>query len=126
MRSAGQPQRRWFMALLYASLGVLLNACGGGSDEAAPESSSSARVLEPVASSSQAHKRRALSFERKGVTAIGVAHDGNAIGVATSDGRVRVLDASGAREIRVLKPQGGAAAAGLIFSADDRYLVTVG
>jgi WD40 repeat protein len=129
MRSTGWRQQRLFTASLCASLGLLLSACGGGSDQTASEPSRTALASDRAASSSQAlqlvHKRKALSHDRKGVTAIVVTREGNAVGVANSDGRVRVLDPSSTREIRILKVEGGMAAAGLIFSADGRHLVTV-
>lgn len=130
MRSAGRLQWRMFAASLWVAQGLLLGACGGGSDDAAPEFSSTAVASESAVSNGRAfnlaHKRRARSYARKGVTAIAVATEGKSIGVADSDGRVRMLDGSGARELRVLKVQGGAVAAGLNFSADGRYLVMVG
>lgn len=133
MRLAGwwRP-RRMVTALLGVSLSLSLGGCGGGSDEGV--SGSSSLASESAASTTQprqsvqapGHKRRALSFGRQGITAIVVARDGAGIGVANADGKVRLLDATGARETRLLRAPGGAAAAGLIFSADGRYLVTVG
>lgn len=129
MSSTEWRQRHLFTASLYASLGLLLSACGG-SDQPASETSSTALASERAVSISNSlqrvHKRRALSYDRKGVTAIVVTRDGSAIGVANSDGRVRLLDASGAHEIRRFKAEGDAAIAGLVFSADGRYLVAVG
>jgi WD40 repeat protein len=118
---------RVVLAAVVALLGVLMVGCGGGSQDEAAGSSGVALAVDPAASGAQtqALKRRALSYDRNGITAIAVAPDGSAVGVGNADGRVRVLDASGTREVRVLQPQAGAATAGLVFSPDGHYLVTV-
>jgi WD40 repeat protein len=119
---------------------MVLSACGGGSESDAPGPSSAPKdtgaigaaepapaAVEPVTVQAAAQpRRRALAYERKGVTAMVQARDGGMLGVASADGRVRLLDAAGTRELRTLKSEGSAATAGLIFSADGRYLVTVG
>ena len=122
--------RREFITLLSALLGTLLCACGGGSDESSSTVTTrptiSALRATPPANDRQAHKRRALAYNRQGITGIVVASDGTAVGVANSDGSVRLLDASASRETKVLKPPGGAVAAGLVFSANGQYLAGVG
>ena len=90
-------QRHVFRCALYGLLGVLLSACGGGSDEGPTAKQAvavaTAEAIQPA--EKLAHKRRALAYDRRGVVAIAVAPDGNAVGVANSDGRVRVLDSTG-------------------------------
>ena len=125
MKSAGRRTWRRFTTVV-ASLCVVLSGCGGGSDDVAPEPSSVALAPGAAASDVQVSpKRKVLPHDRKGITAIVVAQDGSSVAVASSDGRTRILDGSGSREIRVLSPEGSSPAAGLIFSADGRLLVTV-
>ena len=125
MTIAGKRCQRVSAGLFVALSALFLSACGGGSDFGG--SVPAGVAPEPQATASNTHvRRRALSYDRKGVTAIVVAPGGNTIGVANSDGRVSLMDGSGALEIRMLKPDGSAASSGLIFSADGRYLVTVG
>lgn len=115
---------------MASSLGMMLTACGGGADESASDAREQPAGLGNAESSALKargkQKLRARAFARRGVTAIVVARDGSAIGVAHADGRVRVLENSGARDKRLLKSQGGTAIAGLVFSADGRHLVSVG
>jgi WD40 repeat protein len=125
MRSVQRPGRRDFLAsAMGSSVALLLGACGGGSDE---NSASAQGTADARANGAKGKpRRRARSYDRTGVTAIVASRDGSAIGVANSDGRVRLMDGSGARDVRLLKAAGSAVAAGLVFSADGRYLVTVG
>ena len=118
---------------LLASAGLLLGACGGGTDDdgAAPQEQQLARAQGEAASANRSargksNKRRARAYARKGVTAIAVSGDGTKVGVAHADGRVRLLDGAGSADKRLLKPRGGAPVAGLVFSAEGRYLVAVG
>jgi WD40 repeat protein len=129
MKTTRACRRHQFTAALYVSFGLLLSACGGASDPAAPEPSRGALASERTAEGKNdkaGPKRRARSDARKGVTAIAVSPDGASIGATNSDGRVRVLEASDGRDKKLLKAQGAAAAVGLIFSPDGRYLVSVG
>ena len=96
-----------------------LNGCGGGSDESMqPEAVATASPL-------QAPARRAAPYRRIGITAIVASPDGKSVAVAHSDGRVNLLDATSRAETRQLIGPGDRAAAGLVFSSDGRYLVSV-
>jgi WD40 repeat protein len=107
-------------------------AASASSLAAAPASldaSSGALASDDSVGASQALTRvrkKARSYERKGVSAIMVSPDGLAIAATNSDGRVRVLDAAGGSAKRVLKAQGAAPAAGIVLSADGRTVVTAG
>lgn len=112
-------------AFLASALCIVLTACGGSSDDGAPETDSSALTSDNAGDSAPAQRRRAHAYQRKGITALVAAPDGRVIGVANSDGRVRVLESAGTREVKLLAPRGSPVTAGLVFSADSRYLVTV-
>jgi WD40 repeat protein len=105
--------------IVFCIVCAAIAGCGGGSDDEsrpAPESS----VMQ------QAVARHALPYSRLGITAIVASPDGKSLAVAHSDGRVSLLDAVSRSEVRQLAGAAGRAAAGLVFSADGRYLVTVG
>jgi WD40 repeat protein len=113
---------------LVLTLSCLIAACGGGSDDAA--SSTSVRAA-PAAldkpndnGAAQAARRHVRSGEMKGVTALAMSRDQASVGVASADGRVLVLNSAG-QEVKRLQGTGGSVTAGLVFSANDRYLVAV-
>lgn len=91
--------------------------CGGGSDEGPQAVADGA--------TQQVASRHALPYKRVGITSIVASPDGKAVAVAHSDGRVSLLDANGRTEVRQLTASGARVAAGLVFSADSHYLVSV-
>ena len=99
MRSPVRHQRRLFLS---ASLGLLLGACGGGSEDDAggaredPSARASADSRLPNGAPVK-RRRRARPYARTGVTAIVASPDGSSVGVAYADGRVRLLDGTGVR-----------------------------
>ena len=106
-------------ATLVIALGAL-TACGGGTDEGAqPEEAATA------AATIQASARHAAPYKRVGITAIVASPDGKSVAVAHSDGRVSLLDAVNRTETRQLTGQGDRVAAGLVFTSEGRYLVSV-
>jgi WD40 repeat protein len=111
-------------AAIAIAIGAALTGCGGGSDETAPAANATPLAASAVAL--QAPRRHAMAWNRGGVTAIVASPDGKTVAVAYSDGRIRLLDASNRSEVKLLKGPGGSATAGLIFSSDGRYVVTVG
>jgi len=124
MSSPGPCRKgRWWSSLLTCGC-VLLSACGGGADESVEPVSRTA--LAASSAQPQPPKHRALPYDRKGITVLVVAPHGNGIGVANSDGSVRLLDPTGTREVRVFEAENAAAAVGLSFSGDGRHLVGVG
>lgn len=128
MKVAGWRPGRLTTAVLLGVLGAMLSACGGGED---PNAGTTATPLAAApsagATESQAPRRKALAYDRKGVSALVVSPDGKTVALANSDGRVRLLDSSGAAAAtKLLKPAGSGVTAGLIFTGDARYLVTVG
>jgi WD40 repeat protein len=117
------------LAVLLGALAALsaLSACGGGADDAAPSSSLRANQALPEKQSEnsvQAASRRVRSGDVKGVTALVMSRDQASMGVANADGRVMLLNTSG-QEIKRLQGTGSSITAGLVFSANDRYLVAV-
>ncbi len=114
---ARQVQRLRGGAIALAACAAVAG-CGGGSDEG-PQAVADGGVSQQVAS------RHALPYKRVGITAIVASPDGKAVAVAHSDGRVSLLDASGRAEVRQLTASGTRVAAGLVFSADSHYLVSV-
>ena len=96
-----------------------LTGCGGGSDESTQPQAAGAVVA------LQAPVRHALPYKRSGITAIVASPDAKAVAVAHSDGRVTLLDAASRTETRQLTGLGDRVAAGLVFSSDGRYLVSV-
>jgi WD40 repeat protein len=115
----------------------LLAACGGGADDAAP--ASSVRVIptvleKPSDSAAQAVRRAVRNGDVKGVTALASSRDQASVGVANADGRVVVLNSDG-KEIKQLQGTSTgtgtgtgtstSATVGLVFSANDRFLVAV-
>ena len=131
-------QRHWVTALCL-SVSALVAACGGGSDDRRSEPQAGA-VEQPAASGAQMHRadadkdgdsvppqrRKARTYDKKGVTALIVAPNGNAVAMATGDGKLSILDPDSSLETRVLKGMGGSVAAGLVFSGDSENLVSVG
>lgn len=110
-----------FVAASASSLVAAPASLDGPSGALASNASIGAsQALTPV------RKKPARPYERKGVSAIKVSPDGLAIAAANSDGRVRVLDAEGGSTRRLLKAQGGAPAAGILFSPDGRNVFTAG
>ena len=96
-----------------------LTGCGGGSEEGAqPEAVATASTL-------QAATRHAAPYKRVGITAIVASADGKSVAVAHSDGRVVLLDAGSRSETRQLIGPGDRVSAGLVYSPDGRYLVSV-
>jgi WD40 repeat protein len=96
-----------------------LTGCGGGSDEGSrPEADAAATTL-------QAPVRHAAPYKRVGITAIVASSDGKSLAVAHSDGRVTLLDAASRVETKQLVGPGDRVAAGLVFTSDGRYLVSV-
>ena len=119
---AGRILRLSMQPVLVGSLAALC-ACGGGSDEAPVAEAS---VQAASAATAQVAQRHANAYDRTGLVAIATSTDGKMVAVAHSDGRVSVLDAASRSEIKQLSGPSTHPAAGLIFSADGRYLVTVG
>ncbi len=97
---------------------AVISGCGGGSDEQ-PQADPAGTEAQ------QAAVRHALPYKRVGVTAIVASPDGKSLAVAHSDGRVTLLDASSHSETKQLIGPGDRMAAGLVFSADGHYLVSV-
>ncbi|MDP9124875.1 MAG: hypothetical protein M3N82_09800, partial [Pseudomonadota bacterium] len=97
---------------------LAIAGCGGGSDD-------ESRAQADAALTQRAAVRHALPYKRTGITAIVASPDGKSVAVAHSDGRVALLDAASHSEIKQLVGGGGRVAAGLVFSADGRYLVSV-
>ena len=98
---------------------AMLGGCGGGSDEATPAEAPEA------AATLQASVRHAAPYKRVGITAIVASPDGRSVAVAHSDGRVTLLDAASRVESKQLMGPGDHAAAGLVYTSDGRYLVSV-
>jgi WD40 repeat protein len=135
---ATQSVRGHCVAILCLLVAALVAACGGGSDEGRP--APQAVAVEQPASGAQMRRadadkdsddappqrRKARTFDKKGVTALIVAPSGNAVALATGDGKLSLLDPDSSQETRVLKTAGGTAAAGLVFSGDSENLVSVG
>ena len=96
-----------------------LGGCGGGSDEGAqPEATATAATL-------QAPVRHAAPYKRVGITAIVASPDGKSVAMAHSDGRLTLLDAASRIESKQLTGAGDRVAAGLVYTSDGRYLVSV-
>src|SRR5205085_6496985 len=70
--------------------------------------------------------RKERPYDKKGVTALIVSQTGDAVALATGDGRLSILDPDTDQEKRVLKSAGGSASAGMVFSGDGQTLVSVG
>ena len=102
------------LVLALATLG----GCGGGSDEGAQPEATAATAL-------QASVRHAVPYKRVGITAIVASPDGKSVAVAHSDGRVTLLDAASRVESKQLIGPGDRVAAGLVYTSDGRYLVSV-
>jgi len=98
-------------------VGAMVAGCGGGTEEA-PQAAAEGGVTQVAA-------RHALPYKRVGITAIVASPDGKSVAVANSDGRVSLLDANGRSEVRQLAGAGARVTAGLVFSADGRYVVSV-
>ena len=120
----------WPGAVAWLALLSLLGGCGGA-DEAGP--SASLRVVEATPeklnesasqASNQAARRQVRSGEMRGVTALALSRDHTSVGVANADGQVVLLNSAG-QEIKQLRGTGGSATVGLVFSANDRYVVAV-
>jgi WD40 repeat protein len=122
MKTAVGRVRRLFAGSALAIAGAALTACGGGSEDTVPQTSKAAAESSVAL---QAHARRAMAYKRAGITAIVASTDGKSVAVAHSDGRVSLLDASSRNEVRQLTAAGSSVAAGLVFSADGRSLVSV-
>jgi len=132
--------RRWG-GLLYCAVVACVTACGGGSDDRQSEpqggagleaTAGNARMQRADASSAAAgasapaQRRKARAYDAKGVTALSVAPDGGTVAIATADGKVSVVDAASVVETKLLKGTGGPPSAGLVFSGDGAYVVSVG
>jgi WD40 repeat protein len=112
---------------LVAALALTVAACGGGlDDQGSDQTTASQQTATSISASSMDTKRKAAPYMRKGVTAMAVAPDGGAIGVADSDGQLRIFDGTGVQVSRVLRPRGSDVAAGVVFAAGGRYMVSVG
>jgi WD40 repeat protein len=114
---------------------LLLAGCGGGesaSDASAADGNNTRLAAangaekEGSAKGAKADRRTERRFVRKGVVALSLARDGSQVGVATADGRVRVLDASNTTERMAVAGHGKAAAMGVLFSDDGERMVSVG
>ncbi len=115
--SARRVQRLRGGAIIFVAVGAIAG-CGGGSDEG-PQVAADGEVSQQVAA------RHALPYKRVGITSIVASPDGKSVAVAHSDGRVTLLDSDGRSEVKQLTGPGARATAGLVFSADSRYLVSV-
>lgn len=123
MKTTVKVRRCLLTGSLFFAMGVGLTACGGGGMEDAPAAT---RTVEAANAAPRAASRQARGYNRRGVIAIVTSADGKSVAVAHSDGRVRLLDAHGRSEVKLLAGPGSSVVSGLIFSADGRYLVTVG
>ncbi|MEY4748816.1 MAG: hypothetical protein RIQ60_1030 [Pseudomonadota bacterium] len=123
---------------LALALAVLLSACGGGASSGCESACGSGpapgvaaglpigQLGGAAADLPMAARRRPHSYLRSGVIALAAAPDGSSVAVAHADGRLRLLDPGGQQELRLLQGVGGAAAAGLVYTSDARWLVAVG
>ena len=123
MSLENQRQRRMFVGLLGASALAGLAGCGGGGSSGSG-ALRQALSAPPRVTREDAPRRRERAYQRQGVTAIVTSADGNAVGVAHTDGRVLLLDGQG-HETLTLQPAGSALCAGLVFAAGGRVLVGV-
>jgi WD40 repeat protein len=115
---------------------LLLVGCGGGdsaSDASTAEGNSTRSAAangaerDDSASLRKVERRTERRFVRKGVVALALARDGSNVGVATADGRVRLLDATSTAEKRTaFAGHNNAAVMGVLFSGDGQRMVSVG
>lgn len=114
--------------LAYALLVAALSACGGGSETGAgqPAAATAPPDATTAAGKARVAGRRTHAFDRQGITALAVARDGHSVAVASSDGRVRLMDGSASQELRLVAGPGKVAVTGLVYSADGRLLVAIG
>ena len=113
-------------ALAGLTLASVLVACGGSDEPALNSSARSAPAAQarPNEAAAQAPKRSVQSGDVRGVTALTLSRDQIRVGVASADGQVSVLNTAG-KEIKQLQSAGGPITTGLVFSANDQYLVAV-
>src|SRR5436305_1482628 len=101
IEATNSVQRRW-EAVLCVSVSAVLAACGGGSDdsrsgpqtEAVAQSASDARMrsaADKQGDGAAPQRRKERAYDRKGVTALIVAPSGNAVAIATGDGKLSIL-----------------------------------
>lgn len=114
--------------LASALLVAALSACGGGSETGAGQPAAATDHPDATTAAGKARiaGRRTQAFDRQGVTALAVAPDGHSVAVASSDGRVRLMDGSASQELRLVAGPGKVAVTGLVYSADGRLLVAIG
>ncbi len=114
--------------LASALLVAALSACGGGSETGAGRPAAATDHPDATTATGKARiaGRRTHAFDRQGITALAVAPDGHSVAVASSDGRVRLMDGSASQELRLVAGPGKVAVTGLVYSADGRLLVAIG
>jgi WD40 repeat protein len=124
-RTAPDRARRLWLALLSPLSLPLIAGCGGADSEAgrkAADSSDAAAgtpdkaALATLANAGErAAVRRARAWQRRGITAMAIAPDGNGGAIADAQGRILLLD-SGAAVHKILRQTGGPPITGLVFN----------
>lgn len=134
-QEAGANKARTACARFGAALLLLgLSACGGDDSATDTRSAGTAVVVPATVESSPAaapaNRRIARAHQKQGVTALAVSPGGGSWGVASADGRIRVVDGgSDHRWQGASKPDArtgrAAPVVGLVYGADGKNLISV-
>jgi WD40 repeat protein len=123
MIASGTELSRRARTAAAGAMGLLVLACGGSSDDGATSAAELSReTATALVAPRAAHSRLPRGRAWQGITAVDVAADGN-IATAFSDGTVRLETANSQA---TLTRGAGTAATAVAFSADGKYLVSVG